>query len=394
MEATCSILPGNLIFTEEPFLIGPIANSDLICLGCHKPIKDEHFNRCPDCKWPVCDKSCADAKPHLAECEILAKDKDGIGIPQSQGETPRYDLILLLRGLLLKETNPKAWQFIKSMQSHSEERKTDGDPFHKAAVRYFMEVCNDNFDEDEIHQVRGAIMTNCMVYQNEHGVSMRALFAQFRLFNHSCIPNVHIYSTPRGEITARAAVPIQKREHLYISYTGSMEPLWMRQKYLTEIYKFQCQCKRCTDPTELGTYFSSPRCPDCRRSFMLPPGDGSCEVWVCESCGLRYELIDVKQEVFEWMSHIDMSDVILKKSAKQLSKELFKVQDSFIATHYVPLQFMQKLLRVLKEDNYETFKLRHEIWESQLEICDQLEPGKTRRRGEKLSTIYFSVIIG
>ncbi|KAF2364128.1 SET domain [Trinorchestia longiramus] len=381
LESTCLILPGNLIFTEEPILVGPVANSDLICLSCYKPITDNDFYRCPDCKWPLCDKVCANASHHCAECDILAKDEAGIGVPQHRGVTPRYDLIMVLRGLLLKETNPRAWKILLSMQSHADKRKQADDPFHTAAVRYFTEVCEAGFDEDDIHHVRGAIMVNCMLLKSANGTSLRALYPQFRLFNHSCIPNISISTTPEGVITARASVTIEKREPLCVSYTGTMEPLWQRQKYLTDVYKFQCRCKRCVDPTELGTYFSSPRCPDCRRSFMLPPGDGSVDFWVCETCGLRYELIDVMQEVSEWLHHMDMNDVINKRTVRQLSKDVDRIQDSFNALHYVPLQFTQNLLRAMKEETYETFKLRHEIWENHLEICNKLEPGKTRRRG-------------
>ncbi|XP_018024101.1 SET domain-containing protein SmydA-8 isoform X2 [Hyalella azteca] len=381
LAATCLILPGNLIFSENPILVGPVAYSDLICLGCHSAITEEDFSKCPDCKWPVCSKVCANSKSHWAECDVLAKDELGIGIPQHIGQTPRYDLIMLLRGLLLKETDPKSWKVLMAMQSHKEIWKKDNDPFHAAAVKYFTEVCKCGFDEDEIHHVRGVIMTNCMVFKSDKGTSLRALYPQFRLFNHSCIPNIHISSNSDGEITARAAVTIQKNEQLCISYTGTMEPLWQRQKYLSEIYKFQCQCKRCSDPTEFGTYFSSPRCPDCRRSFMLPSGNGSINWWICETCGLRYELIDVLQEVSDWLNRIDMSDFIGKRTVKQLNKDVDRMHDSFHPLHYVPLQFTQNLLREIKGENYVTFKLRQEIWENHLEICDKLEPGLTRRRG-------------
>ncbi|KAA0192453.1 hypothetical protein HAZT_HAZT003738 [Hyalella azteca] len=247
LAATCLILPGNLIFSENPILVGPVAYSDLICLGCHSAITEEDFSKCPDCKWPVCSKVCANSKSHWAECDVLAKDELGIGIPQHIGQTPRYDLIMLLRGLLLKETDPKSWKVLMAMQSHKEIWKKDNDPFHAAAVKYFTEVCKCGFDEDEIHHVRG--------------------------------------------------------------------------------------------------------------------------------------LIDVLQEVSDWLNRIDMSDFIGKRTVKQLNKDVDRMHDSFHPLHYVPLQFTQNLLREIKGENYVTFKLRQEIWENHLEICDKLEPGLTRRRG-------------
>lgn len=390
--ATCAVMPGKKIFTEKAFLVGPAASSDLLCLGCYKPIRDENFYKCPDCSWPMCDKGCSFAEDHLLECNILAQDVSGIGIPKVLGETPRYDLIMILRGLLLKDSNPRAWELLMAMESHANIRKMDEDPFHKAAVRYFTEVCNAEFEEDDIHHVRGAIMTNCLVFRSRHNTTLRGLYSQVRLFNHSCVPNIHITTDLDGTIEARAAVKIEKREPMCICYTGTMEPLWKRQQYLIEVYKFHCRCKRCSDPTELGTYFSSPRCPDCRRSYMLPPGDGSVCSWICESCGLKYEFIDVMQEVSEWLYRIDMNDVINGKTAKQLSKEVDKLQDAFNALHYVPLQFTQFLLKSLKEDTYQIHKLRQEIWENHLDIYNILEPGLTRRRGVTMIQLAASTL--
>lgn len=375
------IMPGNLILREKPMLIAPIANSDLVCLSCHSPITKKDFYRCPDCSWPMCNKECAYQEAHQLECDVLSQDKSGIAVPRTLGETPRYDLIFVLRGLLLKKTDPKAWDALMSMESHAELRKNDNDPYQKATVRYFKEVCKVDYDIDEIHHVRGAIVTNCLLFRNEFNISLRGIYPQVRLFNHSCTPNIRITSSPDGEIEARAAIKIDKNEPLCISYVGTMEPLWKRQQSLTEIYKFRCQCERCSDPTELGVYFSSPRCPDCRRSFMVPPGDGTVEVWQCQGCGLKYEYIDVIQEVSEWLYRIDMKDVMLGKDTQKLSKEVDRFQDSFNELHYVPLQFTTALLKMLKDDSYHSLKLRQEILENHLNIYNVLEPGMTRRRG-------------
>ena len=349
-------------------------------MSCYTPITEKNFYKCLDCGWPMCSRDCSLSKVHELECEILAKDQKGIGVPSTLDSTPRYDLIMLLRGLLLKDTNPKAWESLVSMESHAEIWKSGNDPFHHAAVRYFTEVCDMNLDVDEIHRVRGAIMTNCLIFQSAKKSSLRGMYATIRLFNHSCVPNVHLSTNISGEIQVRAAIRVEKNSPLCICYTGTMEPLWKRQKYLSEVYKFNCKCERCSDPTELGTYFSSPRCLDCR-SFMLPPGDGSVNSWVCEGCSYKYELVDVMQEVSEWTYRMDMNDVVNEKTPKQLEKEITRLNDAFNEFHFVPLQFTQNLLRVLKSPSYQHQKLRREIWESHLQVYNVLEPGLTRRRG-------------
>lgn len=382
MTATCLIKPGSLILKEEPFLIGPMASSDLVCLTCLAPIQDDDFYKCPDCLWPLCSKKCSFDESHALECDILAQDEIGIGRPKVRGETPRYELIMMLRALLLKKTKPKLWEVLMSMENHAEIRRTENDMYHDACIRYFTSVVKVDNTVDEMHMVRGAIVTNCLIFRNNFNISTRGMYSNVRLFNHACTPNVHIATAPNGEIEARAAVNIEKGESLNICYTGTMEPLWKRQRCLSKAYKFQCKCHRCTDPTELGTYFSSPRCPDCRRAFMLPPGDGSVDCWKCEDCGLKYEFIDVMQEVSEWSNRIEMTDLFTDKDSKKLSKEVDNMFDSFNEFHFLPHEYTKSMIKVLNNKTYQTMYLRKKIFESHLNIYNILEPGMTRRRGK------------
>ena len=56
---------------------------------------------------------------------------------------------------------------------------------------------------------------------------------------------------------------------------------------------FVCSCPRCADPTELGTMFSSIRCPQCtaENGYLVPTVPGHCELvdtamadWRCVTC--------------------------------------------------------------------------------------------------------------
>ena len=49
---------------------------------------------------------------------------------------------------------------------------------------------------------------------------------------------------------------------------------------------FQCDCERCCDPTELGTYLSALKCMKCSVGYYLaqdPLSESS--AWKCEACG-------------------------------------------------------------------------------------------------------------
>jgi Zn finger protein HypA/HybF involved in hydrogenase expression len=61
----------------------------------------------------------------------------------------------------------------------------------------------------------------------------------------------------------RATTAISKGSQLYSCYTYTLSGTMDRQQHLMEGKYFQCQCERCSDPTELETHFSSMKCRDC-----------------------------------------------------------------------------------------------------------------------------------
>lgn len=86
----------------------------------------------------------------------------------------------------------------------------------------------------------------------------------------------------------RAAVPIKKGDHIAIMYSDPMWGTANRSQHLYETKYFRCRCPRCLDPTELGTEFSSLRCPSCsidRQGYLTPiePLNPSSS-WECSVC--------------------------------------------------------------------------------------------------------------
>lgn len=51
----------------------------------------------------------------------------------------------------------------------------------------------------------------------------------------------------------------------FISIKGTLK----RRDHLNESKFFWCTCKRCKDPTELGTHASTLLCPKCTNGFIL-----------------------------------------------------------------------------------------------------------------------------
>lgn len=67
-----------------------------------------------------------------------------------------------------------------------------------------------------------------------------------------------------------AVMPIKKGEEITTRYTTPQLGTMRRQQLVQSQWYFTCQCKRCLDPTELGSHTNSAMCPNCQDGIILP----------------------------------------------------------------------------------------------------------------------------
>ncbi|XP_076048727.1 SET domain-containing protein SmydA-8-like isoform X2 [Oratosquilla oratoria] len=378
------IAKGELVLREEPIATGPRAVSSLVCLGCHCLLEgpwEEPPYRCLQCRWPLC-QNCASVNGHDSfECEVLSKDAKRCGVPVRQGETPRYDIILVLRCLLLSDRRPKDWKRLMDMASHVERRMNDQDPYQTATVRFLTEVCKVDHSPQIVHQVRGAIITNCFAVDGLSGANLRGVYPLLGRFNHSCLPNVTLRSDNNGVMYVRTSTDLKKGDQMYITYAGTATPLWQRQEYLKEVHYFHCRCSRCSDSSELNTNFSMPRCNECRAFFLQPSTEAPEEDWTCARCGASKPAAEIQHEVENWLKYFT-PEKLQSQSVETLDSMMCTVDRVFHQQHYVWMEAAQAALQALQsKSGVEVLKLRLALWQSLLALFDILEPGLTRRRG-------------
>lgn len=112
MIAKRDIKAGEIILRESPCVMGPKIMSQAICLGCHKiidPLQGD-FYKCTKCNWPMCGKDCESSPSHVDECQLMHEKKFKCSI-KNTGKAKveaSYCVIVPLRVILLKKTNPKA----------------------------------------------------------------------------------------------------------------------------------------------------------------------------------------------------------------------------------------------------------------------------------------------
>jgi len=116
----------------------------------------------------------------------------------------------------------------------------------------------------------------------DHGA--KGLYLETLNIKHSCSPNTYYIGNSNGMCTFKAAVSINDGERI----TYCRVPLDKCNYFRSKLLKHQgikCDCKRCTDSTELGTGFSSIICTECKGLLSSQnPGDAT-SVWKCAGCG-------------------------------------------------------------------------------------------------------------
>lgn len=318
--ATRNISKGELIFQEPPLVIGPKAVTVPLCLGCHLPCGDKRRN-CDGCGYPLCSVHCQVADAHFDECQIMMKNKFRAEIDPEALNRTHYAPIVPLRILLLKEKNPEKYKKIMEMVSHLNVRvKTPLYVAYKKNVAEFLRqrlgfsTCTD----EEILNIAALLDTNAFEVRLRDR-KLRALYAISAMMAHECVPNTrHTFHGSDGNIAVSATTDIPEGTSLTVTYTQSFWGTLSRREHLRLTKCFDCTCKRCSDPTELGTYLGAFRCSRCAtrenyangpKMIAKNPLDDKSE-WHCTECGHKVpgKLVKVgNQNLKEEVSRLDKS---------------------------------------------------------------------------------------
>lgn len=277
---------------EAPSIIGPKTSSVVICLGCHKtmaPPASGDFYKCSKCSWPVCGEGCESSLWHVDECRLM-KEKNfkcsirNVGKPKIEA---CYCVIAPLRVLLLKRSNPKTHQEITKLVSHLKERietklyaalKVNLVPF----IRNFLKFTE--ITEAEILQIAGILDTNSFDIVLPQ-IKARGIYLTAAMISHDCVSNTKHFVDSNMELRLISSVNIKKGETITISYSHPLKTTIERRHQIKEAKCFDCDCCRCTDATEMGTFASGLKCRNCSNGILIPSDftDESAK-WQCVDC--------------------------------------------------------------------------------------------------------------
>ncbi|XP_055523519.1 SET domain-containing protein SmydA-8 [Wyeomyia smithii] len=321
LVATRDISTDELIFLDRPILLGPrVNNYDVIfCASCCR-IQKKLTICSGGCRLPICadcDPSAAAETRHTKECKIINswQPKD----PRRYCKSILYAMTPI-RALLL---NDRDRAIVLGMEGHQPRKDMVTEIEWLLKKNVFENLPVDGSQVEFLRQVVNVLNTNafetsCIVpdqENNDHEIFQRGLYILGALMNHRCLPNTRYVFDERLVMRCYASKPIRQGEQIFNNYSRT---LWGTQHRIIQLCfskHFLCGCRRCRDPTELGTYLGALKCvrERCAEGRMLPLNPLKvASVWQCDACGSKMDNVRITK-IQEIAGRVVLNNVVKKE---------------------------------------------------------------------------------
>ncbi|CAA9994291.1 unnamed protein product [Nesidiocoris tenuis] len=397
--ASKTLEAGDAFLVESPYVIGPKADSEFICLGCYKLLENP-LALCKICGWPICSDECTQKPWHKEnECKVFSAVRMKYKIEHVPG--PQLQSITPLRFLMTIDRNRKRWATeVCSMEDHNLERRLNEAEWEreKTNVVFFLrERCrlSDRFTKDLIETVCGILEVNAYEVHVPGGPNLiRALYPKAAILSHSCVANtIHSISPHDLSLVLRTTVYVTQSDELYRNFTNCLLPTPLRRESLRKTHYFDCTCDRCEDPSELESHMNSLNCINCDSGALVPiePLQDFNTTWKCYFCGKKIKGNDVEQlyekvrlEIAE-MERIESADEKLKEAEKLMKayRLILHPNHAFNISLYLTLSQLYGRAKGYSLIDLPDVQLDRKIFCCQkvLETLSIVGPGYTRIRG-------------
>lgn len=182
---------------------------------------------------------------------------------------------------------------------------------------------------ETIHKICGIIDVNALEINQEAEIT--ALYPTTYLLEHNCLPNTtHIFDNDGYKLTLKASLPVKAGDHLSTMYTHCLWGTQARREHLKETKYFNCQCIRCSDPSELGSYLSALKCigtdeePCGGVQLPIDPLDDNTE-WTCNKCSNKLsnqEVCFLVNGIGEEVDNVQLANPTVRELEALLNKML------------------------------------------------------------------------
>ncbi|XP_053659241.1 SET domain-containing protein SmydA-8 [Anopheles marshallii] len=411
LVASRDLKAGDVIIETLPLILGPCAETEPVCLACHSTFTpDSVIHRCERCNWRICSPNCqgllAPSAHYQLEC-IPLRDKAVYKLLETSTSAQvklMYEAILTLRCMLLKTVDFASYDRLLDMEPLNDVRQQIPKLWNRNHKEIVQRIRNDwgfaaEFTEQELHTICGIIEVNAFEVGQEP-IKARALFPEAYLLMHDCTPNTgHTDALRTHYLTVRVLRDVKTGESLTLTYAHILQGTLKRRHHLKEEKFFDCNCRRCSDPTELGTYCSALRCTKCQRGLILPvnPLEQKSE-WRCQQCPTAMScdsVILLIEKLSQQLECIGGNDVNGLESFLRLQNTV--LHDN----HYLLLSVKHSLCELygkierylIPQLNPDQLKHKETLCRDLLEVVDLLEPGLSRLRGTIMYEMHVPLLI-
>jgi len=390
---------GDVVFEEVPAVWGPKQHSPLCCLGCCKPLFMADICFCQECGLPICGPSCPSLQSHSAECEMMAGSRDRLVLNSDRDVIQVYYFVTVLRCLWLRGRRDEQWVAVNQLVDNMDMRKDE--KIYNFNMTYVVDTLQyfgiTDFTQEEIQSVCGIFDSNAYESSSPLRVPCRGLYLAGSLMNSSCLPNTRHYFKTDGSMVVVATRPIYPGGELLTCYTSPRWGTAARRRHLSSTKFFKCDCPRCKDPAECGTFTSGLKCgqDDCQ-GVVLPKH--SCSLrnkddWSCNRCGqiiMKRKVVTLQNVGLQLVHTRDPGVASLVNILEKLSRW-------FPPSHCTVTEMKMTAIKEWGDivpyndlgDNYVDMKVSY--CEDMLEIVEQLEGEKSRSRGLILSELLHTL---
>ena len=283
----------------------------------------------------------------ISECKIYSTNKVKVKLKANE-PNDFYTNIAPIRFLHLKnlgESTEDQTVPLLELPDHAEERsqfaKSEWNMIELEVVEFLRARCflKNELSAEELHKLSGIFMVNSINVSKGKG-----LYPIFSTVNHDCLSNAKFKVDPDSWILQlKAQSAIKKGQEITVQYLSTILGTHKRRKKIKSEWYFECECQRCSDPTENDTFVSALICEACEEDYLLPtePLDVFSS-WTCGSCDFFLSCTDVEAKI----------DVIEDELSIATNKRDLKLLEDFVRHYSGQILHPNHYLLLLAKRNY------------------------------------------
>lgn len=243
----------------------------------------------------------------------------------------------------------------------------------------------------EIYHAFGVLKTNAI---GLHGCDARGLYPVISLMSHSCVSNLDPMVQMGNNFGFKAQRKIPEGEELTIRYLQVLEHRLFLRTQFAENWMFECACARCKDPTEMGSFLSSPKCRECAEGHLIPLRPLQMESdWKCDRCNGSLAAKTVKQLEVEARAIVASVDL---RNFETISDTIQSLEKSY-HPDYVQIVNLKIAYNALELDSivdHSDDERVDLIYANKIRFCadllrvlEKIDPGTTKLRKQTYATL-------